>query len=188
MHIRFYTDGEHVANKISEGPNQTNSKYNFSLFTKVQTQTLQQPPCQTHHTYTTTLGHGRQGAIRKVSETPPKYEKCGWHCQSSIHQRLFCNKSLNHNTRSFAKTFETLILELDVIRKSRSTIEGFSHHYLSKSLGFSHSEKLLQVRSSRIKSTQVSAKSSNYNIEGFFFIFLTLFYLIDLHLIRKFTW
>ena len=31
---RFHTDEEHVGNKISEGPNQTNSKYNFSLFTK----------------------------------------------------------------------------------------------------------------------------------------------------------
>ena len=30
----FYTDEEHVANKISEGPNQTNSKYTFSLFPK----------------------------------------------------------------------------------------------------------------------------------------------------------
>ena len=81
---------------------------------------------------------------KPTAHTPPP-QKC---CNSPIHQRLFCNNPLNHNTRSSAKSFETLILELDVIRKSRSRIEGFSHHYLSKSLGFSHLEKLLQVGSS----------------------------------------
>ena len=56
--------------------------------------------------------------------------------------------SVTNRSRSFAKTFETLILELDVIRKSKARIEGFSHHYLSKSLGFSHLEKLIQVQCS----------------------------------------